>query len=165
MLENEQEESFLQLEDPEERIAPIKKRFKELEDLNKIIHDAKIKKNEIKKDLVALTELEETLDSNGNLSGFSFHPFLIPYVTYDKNSKHISAVLEFTESPIVFQVQAQEVTAYNKVDKAVQARKEIENNNPIPNQEIVSITLDWVEDKFHEETKMRKQVRIVEKTR
>jgi hypothetical protein len=166
MEEHTQTDHFMELDDPNDRLDPIKDKFKALEDITLQIHNLKVQKNDLKKDLVALVEPIEILDANNKfVTGFKFHPFIMPLVTQADEGKSVSAVLEFDEFNVALKLQSQKVVDWNDFHKTLDARKEVEKSNSTGNEEAVLETIEWVEDQIVNYTKSRTQSRIVTKTR
>jgi hypothetical protein len=164
MLEEILEDDFT-IEVPEDRISILKDKLKEVEVLNTQLVDLKSKKKDIKDEISAIVDAHAVYDEEDKFKGFTFHPFIEPYVTVSDEGKHSAAVVEIDDSPIVFQIQAQNVTDFKRVEEEVKTRKEIEQRQQFSTEEDVSETLSWVEEQFKTKTRNRVQTRLVTKTR
>lgn len=158
-------EDDITIEIPEDRISILKDKLNEVEVLNTQLTDLKSKKRELKTEISAIVDAHAVYDEEEKFKGFTFHPFIEPYVTVSTEGKHSAAVVEIDDSPIVFQIQAQNVTDFKKVEKEVKTRKELDELSEFPSEEHVSETLSWVEEQFETKTRNRVQTRLVTKTR
>ena len=164
MLEEHIQED-LTIDNPEDRLEVLKEKLQEAESLHDEMLELKRKRRELKDDIEALVDAEIEYNDDETFKGFGFHPFIFPYVTEEIKGKHASAVVEINDCDMVFQIQAQNVTDYQKVQSEVHASRELEESKTFPQNQARAEVLKDVEELFETKTRNRVQTRIVKKTR
>jgi hypothetical protein len=153
------------IEEAEDREKPIREKFSRLDEITHELLALKQERNKLKKELVALSDIEPIKNNEDKITGFRFHPLLSQHVKNSVTKKHIAASLDFDEYDTFLQIQAQEVVDWNDVHQDIKARREVEANNSVPSSAFVVDTLDWTEAIIGDRTRYRIQSRIVNKTK